>query len=393
MGIAGTGSGCNYVGGETMSLLTGRGRWIGALLLAGGVAAVVMIRREPPAPVEIEAVRPLKTMVLGAETSLLIEEFPARVEAGEQVLMAFEVGGTLVELPVKEGDRVKKGQLLAKLDPRDAGNQLDAAEAELKRAKAQRDRMRIAAEAKAVSLQELSDAEAAYDVAVAQRNIRKKSLDDTELKASFDGIIARVLVKNFEAVQLKQQIVSLQDLTDIEIQASLPEARVARLRIEDERDQGGRFKFGARFESLPDREFELQFKEFSVQADPLTQTFTAKFRMVSPGDATLLPGMSCTLRVETPAGAMGEKSSGFEVPLDAVPIDEVGQYYVWRVVPDQGEVFRVERRNVKVGPMTLNRVLVTEGLEKGDRIALAGVHVLTEGARVRLLEAKEPAAP
>jgi len=76
-----------------------------------------------------------------------------------------------------------------------------------------------------------------------------------------------------------------------------------------------------------------------------------------------------------------------------VPIDEVGQYYVWRVVPDQGEVFRVERRNVKVGPMTLNRVLVTEGLEKGDRIALAGVHVLTEGARVRLLEAKEPAAP
>lgn len=371
-----------------------RNRWVGAVLLVAGIVAVVMIRRGHPEPVEIKAIRPLKTMVLGEETSALVEEYPAKVAAGEEVVMAFERGGTLMELPVKEGDRVKKGRLLAKLDPRDAKNQLDAAEAELKRAEAQRDRMRIAAEAKAVSLQELSNAEASYDVAAAQRNIQKKALDDTELKASFDGIIALVPVKNFETVQAKQPIATLQDLTDIEIQASLPEARIARLRVAQPGEVGQRYEFSASFDFLPDRAFELQFKEFSVQAEALTQTFTAKFQMASPGDVTLLPGMSGTLRIEAAGGAAeGEAASGFEVPLDAVPVDEIGQYYVWRVVPAEGDVYQVERRNVTVGPMTLNRVLVTGGLEKGDRIALAGVHVLTDGTQVRLLEAKEPAAP
>jgi RND family efflux transporter MFP subunit len=371
----------------------GRSRWIGAVLLVGGIVAVWAIRREHAPTPQITAIRPLKTLVLGAGARSMAEEYPARVEAGEQVAMAFEVGGTLIELPIKEGDRVEQGQVLAKLDPRDAKNQLDAAEAELKRAEAQRDRMRIAAEAKAVSLQELSNAEAACDIAAAQRNIRMKSLDDTELKARFAGIIARVMVKNFETVQLKQPILSLQDLTGIEIQASLPEARIARLNMRDPAETRRRFKFSVRFEFLPGREFALEFREFSVQADALTQTFTAKFKMVNPGDVTLLPGMSGTLRMESPAEAQAGDSTGFEVPLDAVPVDAVGHYYVWRVVPVEGDVYRVERRPVQVGPMTMDRVLVTEGLEKGDRIALAGVHILREGTQVRLLEEKEAAAP
>ena len=370
-----------------------RNHWVGAVVLVAGIVAVVVIRRGQPEPVEIQAIRPLKTLVLGAETRTLVEEYPAKVAAGQEVVMAFEVGGTLVELPVKEGDRVKKGRLLAKLDPRDAQNQLDAAEAELKRAEAQRDRMRIAAEAKAVSLQELSNAEASYDVAAAQRNIKQKALDDTELKASYEGIIALVPVKNFETVQPKQPVVTLQDLADIEIQASLPEVRIARLRVEKPGDVSQQFKFSASFDFLPDRQFDLKFKEFSVQADALTQTFTAKFQMASPGDITLLPGMSGTLQMEATGAGTEEAASGFEVPLNAVPVDETGQYYVWRVVPADGDVFHVERRNVKVGPMTLNRVLVTEGLDKGERIALAGVHILKEGAQVRLLAENTPAVP
>lgn len=370
-----------------------RNRWIGAVLLAAGVVAVVMIRREPAAVEEIAVVRPLKTLVLGEETTALKSEYPARVAAGEQVEMAFEFGGTLTELPVKESDRVQKGQLLAKLDSRDAKNQLDAAVAELKRAEAQRDRMRIAAEAKAVSLQELSDAEAAYDIAAAQRSIKQKALDDTELRASFDGIIARVLVDNFQNVQVKQPVLLLQNLSGIEIQASLPESRVARLNVSDSGEARKLFNFSAIFDFLPDRPFALEFKEFTVEAEALTQTFTAKFSMVNPGDVNLLPGMTCTLRVEAKGETAEAAATGFEVPLDAVPIDETGQYYVWQVVPAEGEVYTVERRNVQVGPMTLNRVLITDGLAKGDRIALAGVHILREGTRVRLLADNTPAAP
>ncbi len=354
---------------------------------------MVVVRREPPAAEEPAAVRPLKTMVVGRQKASSVEEFPGQVAAGEEVAMAFEYGGTLTELPVKEGDRVKKGQVLARLDPRDAQNQLDAAEAELKRAEAQRDRMRIAAESKAVSLQEVSNAEAAYDIAAAQRNIKKKALDDTEMKASFDGFIARVLVKNYETVQIKQQILSLQDLTDIEISASIPEARVANLRPPTGDPHIPRFRFSVVFDFLPEREFDVTFKEFTVEAEALTQTFTAKFQMPSPKDVSLLPGMACTLKVKPLTEEARVEADGFDIPLDAVPIDGVGQYYVWVVSEADGGNHQVERRDVSVGPLGAESVLVTEGLAKGDRIALAGVHVLREGTVVRLLESKESDAP
>jgi RND family efflux transporter MFP subunit len=370
-----------------------RNRWIGAVLLVGGLVAVVMIRRGHPEVEEIKAIRPLKTLVLGMETSTLVEEYPAKVAAGQEVVMAFERGGTLMELPVKESDRVKKGQLLAKLDPRDARNQLDAAEAELKRAEAQRDRMRIAAAAKAVSQQELSNAEASYEVAAAQRNIKQKALEDTDLKASFDGVIARVLVKNFETVQPKQQILSLQDLSDVEIIASIPEARIANLRPRAGEERTPRFRFSVVFDFLPERAFDLTFKEFAVEADALTQTFTAKFRMPSPTDVSILPGMACTVKVQPMTDEGQAETRGFEIPLDAVPVDGVGQFFVWLVREAEAGLFQVERRDVKVGPLGARYVLVTDGLAKGDRIALAGVHVLREGTVVRLQEPKEPAAP
>ncbi|MBM4152817.1 MAG: efflux RND transporter periplasmic adaptor subunit, partial [Kiritimatiellaceae bacterium] len=210
--------------------LSKTGKIVGAVLLIGGIVAVVVIRRDSSGTELVVPPRPLKTMEIGAEALTTTTALPGRVAAGDEVTMSFNASGTLIELPVKEGDKVKKGQLLAQMDQRDAKNQVDAAVFELQRAAAQLDRMRIAAEAKAVSLQELSNAEATYAIAVARQNIAQKALEDTVLLASFDGVIARVMVKNFETVQSLQPIVSLQDLSGIEISASVPEYRVARLR-------------------------------------------------------------------------------------------------------------------------------------------------------------------
>ena len=374
-----------------MTKTKGRKRWVGALLLAAGVTAVLTIRREPPAPPEPLPARPLKTLVVGERAAAPPDRFPGKVAAGDQVAMAFETGGTLAELPVREGERVARGQPLARLDPRDAQSQLDAAKAEMQRAEAQMERMKIAAEAKAVSLQELANAEASYRVAVSQRNIRQKALEDTELRARFDGIIARVLARNFESVQARQPILTLQDLSGVEIGASIPESRIAHLRPEAQARQ--ELRFSAVFDFLPNRAFDLEFEEFSTEADALTQTFTARFRMPSPKDVTILPGMACMVQVASAAPAAVPAADGFEIPLDAVPVDGVGQYYVWLVRETEAGPLRVERRNVKVGPLADDRVRIVEGLARGDRIARAGVHVLREGMSVRLLETKEPSAP
>jgi membrane fusion protein, multidrug efflux system len=370
-----------------------RNHWIGFVLLAGGVASVALYRRAHEPEAYVPPPRPLKTMVVGAPVAVRELEFPGRVAATEQVTMAFEYGGTLKELPVREGDRVSKGQMLARLDPSDAQNQLDAAEAELKRAEAQLERMRIAAEAKAVSLQELSNAEAGYAAAAAQRNIQLKLLRDTELKASFDGVIARVMAKNFESVQAKQPILSLQDLSAVEISASIPESQIARLRPQPNEDNARRFDVQAEFDFIPGRLFDLAFKEFSTEADSMTQAFTAKFTLSSPDDVSILPGMACSVRVLPRADAGPNSPPALEVPADAVPIDGVGQYYVWIVVEADDGLHQTVRRNVVAGALVGDNVQILGGLAAGDRIALAGVHVLREGTLVRLIGNDSAEAP
>jgi RND family efflux transporter MFP subunit len=329
-------------------------------------------------------------MVIGSQATAQASQFPATVAAGDEVTMAFINGGTLMKIRVNDGDRVQKGDLLVQMDSRDAQNQLDSAAAEMKRAKAQMDRMKKAAQVKAVSEQEVSNAEAAYDKAHAEWNIKKKALEDTDLKASFNGIISKVIAKSYQTVQPKESILKLQDLSGLKIHASIPEAFVARLSARDDNE----YKYTATFDFLPDLEFDLSFKEFTTEADALTQTFTATFTLISPEEVNILPGMACTVTLTPLKEIEQKKTKGYAVPLNAVPVDGVGQYYVWSIQKtDVDGRFSATRRDVQVGPMDGANILITSGLEKGDRIALAGVQTLREGTIVRLLKPKGKATP
>ena len=366
------------------------GAVLGVVLVGAAIAAVVFIDWRPAVEEEPPPVRPLKTMVVGSVFAPSGRKFPGKVRAGREVNLAFEVPGTLIELPVKNGDEVDEGQLLARLDPQDYENDLDAAQAELERAEAHRDRIRRAAEKNAVSQQELSDAEAAFNVAQAQVNIKAKALDDTNLRARFGGRIATTFVENFENVSAKQQILSLQDISSVEIEFNVPEERIALARRGEEIA-----RLAATFDYLRGREFDVTLKELAMEADPQTQTYAATGTMPAPDDVVILPGMTATITVYEEEAEPGE-GSGFAIPVDAVPIDELGQYYVWVVDEQEGGEATVRRVDVKVGEMAMDEdgtgtILVRDGIKKGDRIALAGVHLLQEGQLVRLFGSQEGA--
>ena len=72
------------------------------------------------------------------------------------------------------------------------------------------------------------------------------------------------------------------------------------------------------------------------------------------------------------------------MPVDAVVVDGVGGYYVWKVVTDDKSITKVMRVDIKVAEMTGDEILIVEGVQRGDRIATAGVHLLSEGQQVRL---------
>jgi multidrug efflux system membrane fusion protein len=361
------------------------GACIGGALVVAAVASVLLIEWGGGRSPDEVVIRPVKTLEIGAGDLTSGRHYPGRVRAGDEVALAFEVAGQLIELPVRKGEAVKAGQLVARLDERDYENALDAKRAVLAKAESDLAKVRRLVEAGAAAQRELTEAEASYNVATAEARIAQKALDDTRLLAPFDGMIANTFADNFQTIQAKQQVVSLQSVTQLLIEVSVPEARV----MEATPGQP-RFRFAASFDYLPGREFEVTLAEFTTEADPITQTYTATFLMPRPEDVTILPGMTATIREYLLEGetASGE---GVAVPLSAVPVDGAGRYFVWRVEPLRDDLFTVTRTDVSVGPMAGDRILVREGLSIGDRIAAAGVHVLQDGQTVRLFTPKAEA--
>ncbi len=359
-------------------------RIVGGLIFAAAVAAVFLMDRTPEEEEEAPVVRPLKTMVIESSFAAKGKTYPGKVSAGQQVNMAFEVPGLIVERAVNRGDNVSQGQVLMRLDPRDFENDYNSALAERDRARAQLERMEQAARSNAVSKQEVDDARAAFDQAAAAVDTRKKALEDTKLSAKFDGVIGDTFVQQFQNVQAKQQVLSLIDISTIEIDVSVSEGDVARARPEN-RDK---IDLVATFDFFPGEVFPVKIAEVTTEADPVTQTYTITVAMDRPEDKNILPGMTATVTARIPRELLREGEDGFPVPLDAVPVDGLGQYYVWKLKETGEGSYTVHRADVEVGEVDGDDIVVVGGLAKGDRIALAGVHVLTEGREVRLLESR-----
>ena len=362
------------------------GRVIGGALLAAGVAAVFLFKVKPEEEPADTTVRPIKSWVVGADAPRPKLYFPGTVEADVEVDLSFEVGGRLVEFPVRRGTVVEQGAVLGRLDPRNFENQVKNAEADLERAQSSLGRIEKALQVNAVSQDEYSQARAAVAKAEAQLAIQRKALDDTRLEARFRGVVSDVFADQFDTVSPGQPVLKLQDVATLTIAVSVPEGYVQMASS----DKLGEVSFAVRFDSLPGRSFPVQLKEFVTTADPVTQTYRATFSMEKPADVFLLPGMSGTVVVEgTKPSAAGEILA---VPSNAVGFASDGAAFVWVLDAQDGGVYAARRQPVALGKRLGENVEVRDGLAPGARIAAAGVAILTEGRRVRLLDEGAAAA-
>ena len=340
-------------------------------MTVGGLLAMIVLpgcRDEPEAK---EHVRPVRAMRIADAEGFSRSGFTGRAKATQEVNIAFEVPGKLNERPVDVGNEVKIGQLLARLDPRDFQNSLDATVARRDQAEAYRGRIAEAAKSGAVSQQQLTDAEARLEVTEAEVKIAEKALEDTEIRAPFEGVIVATYVENFQNVRAKQPVVRLLDITKIEMWVDIPEQLISLAPHVKE--------IVVTFDAFPDRPIPARIKEIGTEASERTRTFPVNLIMDQPEGVQVLPGMAGTSRgrVEVPGGD-GE----YEVPMSAVFTDDSAKKYVWLI--DEGAM-TVAKQEVTPGWMTSHGMLV-DGLEPGQWIATAGVHFLKPGQKVRILD-------
>jgi RND family efflux transporter MFP subunit len=323
-----------------------------------------------------EVIRPAKIMTIGSGGDTAGRKFPGNVRASQKVDLAFNVAGTLVDLPVKEGDDVKEGQLIARLDQRDFKNNLSAAKSKYESAKADYDRNLKLYKEGIIPKSKLDKLERNFEVYEADAKIAQKTFEDTSLAAPFTGRIAKRYVDNFKEVQAKESIVSLQDISSIEVVVDVPEWVMVPIR------ERGSASAVAEFPAAPGRKFPLKVKEFSSEADPQTQTYRVVLIMPAPDDVNILPGMTATVTGSKLKDSLNKQSR--LVPVGAVFADEAGKNHVWRV----NDRMQVEKQEVAVGSVTGESIHILEGLAPGDSIVTAGVHYLQPGMKVREMKSK-----
>ena len=339
---------------------------------------------EAPEPEVEEVVRPIKMMTLGGGVGSATLEYPGNISAAQSVELGFEVPGKIIELPITEGQEVREGDLLAKLDPADYEAARDAAESNRRALSAAYSRAKKIFDQGAGSQAEVD--KTLRDIQVAKEDLKKaqKALDDTTLKAPFSGEIATKIADNFQNVQAKEPVLLLQDISGLEMVINVPEQDFALATpgiTHEERTALAKPEIVV--SSFPDRRFPARFKSVSTTADPVTRTYAVTFAFDNPADLNVLPGMTAKVVLHVRSEKLEEVGvSGFMVPVSAVAADEQGNAYAWRIDPDSMQASRVA---VELGPMSGDEVRVLSGLNGGDRIATSGVHHLREGMQVRPL--------
>ena len=361
----------------------GAGKVIGAAMFAAGVAAIWLWPKQKAEVSEDTVVRPVRSMVVTGKATLPELRCPGKVRAGESRDLMFEVPGRLVEFKLDRGQSVKKGDVLGKLDMRDYEADVAKAEAEFESKKLSYERYSKALGKGGVSKDDVTKSEAEYKTAKAQLAVAKKALESCTLVAPYDGVVADKYPEELDMVSTGQKILTLLSVDRVKFDITVPETIVISRRFLDMLGERRRFVV---FDSLPGKEFEVDFEEATTQADARTQTFTVTFSMPTQPEYSFLPGMSVTLVVEG-----GEVKGDFAtemplvVPTVAVGADDSGAHFVWKLVKSEkdGE-YRTEKQVIETGRTIGTDLAVKKGLSEGDRIAVAGVSILTEGRIVTL---------
>jgi RND family efflux transporter MFP subunit len=341
---------------------------------------------EAPPPEEAPPVRPVKIMTVGDTSAGFTLEYPGEIAATRSVDLGFEVAGKIIELPIEDGLEMTEGALLGRLDPTDYEAARDAAQANLRAARSAYVRAKNIFAEGAGSQAEVDKTLRDYKVAEQELRKAQKALDDTDLKAPYDGVVGQRLADNYQNVQAKEPVLIYQDTSLLEMDVTVPERDFVRMQRGlslEERTELGNPEVA--ISSIPGRAFPARIKSFTTTADPVTRTYKATFQFDKPGDVNILPGMTARVTLNPSAETMEKYSpqGGIKVPAAAVASDPQGDPYVWRIDPSTMKVSRVA---VTLGEIGTSDITITSGLDMGDLIAITGVSQLHEDAQVRPLE-------
>ena len=342
-----------------------------------GLALLSGCTRSDTSQHEQQSVRPARVYEVSAQQNLLKHSYIGRIEATQTIDVSFEVPGPLDSLPVREGESVQAGTLLAALDATDYEFARREAEGQLTLARQDLERKRRLLARNGISESLVDDAQALFDLRQVRLDQTIEDLKDTRIYAPFDAYVARRFTDSKVNVTDGQPIVRLLDLSELLIVTNVPEGMLATATPERVESLHARFSF------LPGQKFELIYRENRGEANAIAQTYEISFAMPPPEGVNLLPGM--TARVDIVLKPFSLDPPAIHIPTNALvaQTNQEDGFFVWRYDPDTSQVSKAP---IVVGPLEAHGVRVLGGLADGDLIVTSGSAQLQDGMSVRRLD-------
>lgn len=352
------------------------------LALLGAATLAACGAEAPPAEAPL---RPVRTLKVGSDSIAMDRTLAGVARAAVEARLSFRVGGTIERVGVAVGDRVPRGQWMARLDPTDFELRVEQAEASvaqaralLRRAGADYERVRALYENNNASKSELDAGRASAESAQAQVEAAEKQLEQARqqlayatLSAPFAGAVAAVDVEVNENVRSGQQIFLLTGGESIEIETAVPEGLIRQVAVGQE--------VRVEFPALRGREFGGTVTEVGVAVTGSSATFDVVARL--DGEVSeVRSGMAA--EITFPLERSGDR---LVVPAVSVGEDRQGRFVFVLEAESEGQGV-VQRRAVTVGMPSeaLTGIEILDGLSEGEVVVTAGVRRLSDGMRVRI---------
>lgn len=346
-----------------------RGEFIPVLVLAALVScSQPSVKEDGPRPVKLAEVTAL---------NVIEKTFSGVVSPDQFSDLAFKMSGPLISLKVDEGQKVRTGQIVAEIDPQDFKWDFEAKKASFQTAEAQLQRAEKLLSKQAISKQEYETTKASYSNAQAAYEYAQNTLDQTKLRAPFDGFIQKKYVENYQKVQAGQGIVCLINPNKLQVVFTMPETNITYF--------SSPYTIFVEFDNYKGLKFKAKVKEY-VEASP-DGSGVPVFLYLDDPDFNLekykvAVGFSCRVVLNVESQSFNEGAT--LIPLSAMVISEkTGDKSVF-VFNKQTQ--QVENRTVtENGLVGKDYVIISEGLKPGDQVVSAGATRLVNGQQVKVL--------
>ncbi len=314
--------------------------------------------------------------------------FSGVARSASEVRISFKIPGTIVELPVKVGDSLKKGQIIAAIDPKDfqlkvneANAGLRTAESRLRAAKSNYSRVQRLYEHRNASKSDLDAARTAFEEANAgvsavyqQLTLAKRQLSYTKIYSPADCKVAATLAQKNENIGAGQPLALLNCGNDIEVEIAVPEQYITAI------SQSSKAKVS--FSSIPNTTFEATISEIGVASTGRLTTFPVI--LIVKNNGLILSGMATTVFID-----FGEENFSQQIFISSNVVQEDQQgRYVYVLIPE-GDLYKVKRRQVTIGQIDSRGIEVISGLSEGELVVSAGISHMHDGLNVKLFKDKK----